>query len=115
MTDMSAPLNLLASFSFVAKPPPRAVPKNATMVVYLPPATTLDPDARLFDGPHRVQTPIILILVLARSSRIDRAADCCVVSQRRDGRERRGRGGGIKALALRNGKVNVVGIVGWLL
>jgi hypothetical protein len=59
--------------------------------------------------------PIVLVLVLARGGRIDHAADCRVVGRRRDSRGCRGHGGGIKVLALRNAKVNVVGIVGWLL
>ncbi len=77
----------------------------------LPPPLTRQ-DARLIDGPRRGQTPIVLVLVLTRGGRIDRAADCCVVGRRRDGGGCRGNGGGIKALALRNAKVNVVGIVG---
>ncbi len=68
----------------------------------------------MFDGPRRGQTPVVLILVLALGGQIDHAADLHVVGQRRNGRERRGHGGGVKALVLKNAKVNVVGIVGWL-
>ncbi len=70
-----------------------------------PPLTRLD--ARLIDGPCQGQTPVVLVLVLVRDGRIDRAVDRRIVGRRHDGRGRRGHGGGIKALALRNAKGNV--------
>ncbi len=108
MTNTSAPLNSLASFSFSTKPPPvrsRRTPPQPSACPPPPPLTRQD--TCLFDGPRRGQTPVVLILVLARDGRIDRAADRRVVGRRRDGGGRRGHGGGIKALALRNAKVNV--------
>jgi hypothetical protein len=108
MTNTFTPLDSLASFSFLAKPPPRVVPKNATAVVRLPPATALDPAGHLF--------------VRRSSSGLNtrRPCPCPRVQQPNRSRCRSsrclcGHGGGIKALALRNAKVIVVGIVGWLL
>ena len=116
MTKASAPLDLLASFSTLAKPPPvrsRRMPPRSSACPLPPPLTRQD--ARSFNGPCWGQTPVVDVLILARGGRIDRAVDRRVVGLRRDGGGRRGHGGGIKALALRNAKVNVVGIVGWLL
>ncbi len=113
MTNTSAPLDSLASFSFLAKPPPvrsQRMPPRSSACPPPPPLTWQD--ARSFDGPRWGRTPVVLVLVLARSSRIDRTPDRRVVGRRYDGGGWHGRGVGIKALALRNAKVNVVGIVG---
>ena len=116
MTDMSAPLDLLASFSFLAKPPPmrsQRMPPRLSACPLPPPLTRQD--ACSFNGPRWGQTTVVLVLVLMNGGQIDRAEDRRIVGRRCNGGGCHGHGGGIKALAHRNAKVDVDGIVGWLL